>query len=61
MDAEIRALLQALPAKQDIETLIQRVEEAHRRDIQAVRMEISSLSDRVDAGETSITSLEARM
>lgn len=61
IDGELRALLQALSTKQDIETLMQRVEESHRRDIQAVRMEISSLTDRVDAGESSISSLEARM
>lgn len=52
---------QAFPTKQDIETLIQRVEEAHRRDIQEVRTEIRSLTDRVDTGETSISSLENRL
>lgn len=61
MDGELRALLQALPMKQDIESLIQRVEEAHHRDIQPVRTEIGALTDRVDAGESSISSLEVRM
>lgn len=33
MDPDIKALLQALPTRMDIETLILRLEETHRRDI----------------------------
>lgn len=58
IDRELRALLQALPMKQDIESLIQRVEEAHRRNIQEVRAANRSLSDRADTRETSIFSLK---
>lgn len=52
LPAPFPEFLQALPTKQDIEALILRVEETHRRDIQAVRAEVHSLSEQVDAGET---------
>lgn len=61
IDGELRALLQALPTKQDIEALILRVEESHRREIQEVRTEIHSLADRVDNGEASISTIAARL
>lgn len=61
MDPDIRALLQALPTKNDIEAMILRLEETHRRDIQEVRGEVSSLADRVASGETAVSSLEERI
>lgn len=61
MDPDIRALLQALPTKNDIEAMILRLEETHRRDIQEVRGEVSSLADRVSSGETAVSSLEERV
>lgn len=67
---DLRAILQALPtkadfealpSKTDIETLIQRVEEAHARDIQEIRKEMQTISERVDAGESSISALTQRV
>lgn len=67
---DLRAILQALPtkadfealpSKTDIETLIQRVEEAHARDIQEIREEMQTISERVDAGESSISALTQRV
>lgn len=61
MDQDIRTLLQALPTKTDIEAMILRLEETHRRDIQEVRGEVSSLSERVTLGEMAVSSLEDRV
>lgn len=67
---DMRALLQALPThsdivalptRTDIESLILRLEETHRRDIQEVRGEISNIVERVSTGETVVTSLEGRV
>lgn len=57
-EGDIWALLQALPTKQDIGNLIFRVEEAHRRDIQAIRAEVHLLTGRVNTGKKSISFLE---
>lgn len=57
----IRALLQALPTRMDIEALILRLEETHRRDIQEVRGEVSTLADRITSGEELVTTLERRV
>lgn len=53
--------MQALPTRSDIEALILRLEETHRRDIQEVRGEVSNLTERVVSGEESVSSLEARV
>lgn len=44
------ALLRALPTKADIESLINRLETQHRKDIQEVRGEQGSLNTRLTAG-----------
>lgn len=41
---DIRAILQSLPTKSDIEGLILRIEEAHSRDIQEVRADLHTLT-----------------
>lgn len=61
LDEELRSLLQALPTRADIEALTTCIEEAHSRDIQEVRVEIQSLTGRVEAGEASVSSLETRV
>lgn len=58
LDEDLRAMLQALPTRSDIEALILLIEEAHSRDIQEVKTELHSISDRVSTRETLITSLE---
>lgn len=60
-DEELRAILQALPTKADIETLIGRVEAAHRKELHAVKQEVHSLSDRLTAGETSMLVIDRRV
>lgn len=60
LDQDIRELLQALPTRTNIEALILRLEETHRRDIQEVGGEVSNLTDRVATGKVSINSLESR-
>lgn len=47
--------------KTDIEARILRIEEAHDRDMQEVRAEMHSISNRVDSGEASLSSLENRV
>lgn len=54
-------MLRALPTRWDIEALILRLEETHRQDIQAVRSEIHTLTERVSAGEESASSVEQRV
>lgn len=58
LDADFRAMLQALPMRSDIEALILRIEEAHRRDIQEVKTELHTITDRLSTRENLITSLE---
>lgn len=60
-DQDIRSLLQALPTRTDIEALILKLEETHRRDIQEVRGEVSTLAERVSTGEVSVSSLTDRV
>lgn len=57
----IRALLQALPTPADMEALIYRMGETHRRDLQSIRIDVQSLSDRICTGETTQTALEKRV
>lgn len=61
LDQDIRSLLQALPTRTDIEALILKLEETHRRDIQEVRGEVSTLAERVSTGETSVALLADRV
>lgn len=60
-DAELRALLRALPTKTDIETLIARLKELHRQDLQAVMSDVQCLSDRLSTRETTLATLEHHM
>lgn len=43
-DAELWALLKALPTKTDIESLIGRIEQQHRQEMREVKGEMKSLS-----------------
>lgn len=61
IDQDIRNLVQALPTRADIETLILRLEETHRRNMQEVRGEVSTLAVRVTTGEASVSALEGRV
>lgn len=61
LDQDIREMLQAFPTRTDIEALILRLKETHRRDIQEVRGEVSNLVDWVTMGEASVSSLEIRV
>lgn len=61
MPDDLRSILQSLPTKADIEGLILRIEEAHSRDIQEVRADLHTLTDRVDSGEATISSLTHRI
>lgn len=60
-DAELWALLKALPTKADIESLIGHIESQHRKEMKAVRGEIKSLTTRLSVGETSVAELERRV
>lgn len=60
-EQEMRALLQALPTRSYIETLILKLEETHCRDFHEVKAEVSTLADRVSSGEGSLTALEQRV
>lgn len=61
LDTDLRAMLQALPTRADIETLIQRIEEAHSRDIQEIRTDLHTVTDRVASRETVTAALESRV
>lgn len=61
VDAELWELLLALLTKTDIETLIGSLEESHCQELQAVRSDVQCLSDRLSAGETTLTTLEKCM
>lgn len=61
VDTELRALLQALPTKNDIAALIATVEAAHRKEMKAVRADVSALAVRIESGESSLSVLERRM
>lgn len=60
-DAELRALLQALPTRADIEAILNRLEESHKQEIAAVRHDVQTLSERMDSGETSVATIEQRL
>lgn len=60
-DPELMAILQALPTKTDIESLVGRVEAAHRKGIQAMKQEVQSLSTRLAAGESSLSLFDGRL
>lgn len=61
LDQDIRAKLQALPTKQDIEALILLLEETHHRDIQESGEDIQALSTMVASGEAAVSLLEQRV
>lgn len=48
---DIGALLRSLATKDDIRLIISNIEELHRRELQKVRGEISTINTRFDAGE----------
>lgn len=60
-DEELRALLRAIPTRADFESLASRLEASHRRDIAAVRTDITALSERMGAGEATVTELTQRL
>lgn len=61
MPDDLHTILQSLPTKSDIEGLILRIEGEHNRDIQEVRADLHTLTDRVDSGEATISSLTHRI
>lgn len=56
-DVKLRALLQALPTRSDIEAIVSRLEATHRKEIEVVRQEVQTLSDRMGSGESSVAAL----
>lgn len=58
MDSELRALLHALQTKADIETLICRLEEQHRKDFLGNKRDVQSLSTHLTTRETSLETLQ---
>lgn len=60
-DAELRSILMALPTKTDIAALIATVEATHRKEMQAVRAEVNTLTTRMEVGENSLAALERRV
>lgn len=60
-DAELKAILQALLTRADIEALVGKVEAAHKREIRAVKQDVQALSTRLSAGECSLVTLEQRV
>lgn len=61
VDAELQALLHALPTKVDIESLIGRLEKQHRKDLIEVKRDMQSLSTRLTSEESSLASLETHV
>lgn len=47
-----KTLIQALPMREDIETLINRVEDAHRREFQRIQTKVQVLTECLTADET---------
>lgn len=60
-DAELRALLQALPTRANMESLANRLETSHRQDIAAVRSDITMLTERMGAGVAKVSVQEWRL
>lgn len=58
---DLKTLIQALPTRADIETLIGKVEDAHRKELELVRGELQILVERVTDGESAYQSLEQRV
>lgn len=58
VDEALRALLQALPTKADIEAPILQFEDAHCREIQVVQTEVQLPTDRMAAEESATTDPE---
>lgn len=55
---DLRALIQALPTRADIEALIYKVEEAHHKELQQVQTVLQALTVRVTEGEAVPQNLE---
>lgn len=60
-DAELKAILQALPTRADIEALVGKVEAAHKREMKEIKQDMQSLSSRLTTGEFSLVTLEQRV
>lgn len=60
-DAELRALLQAFTTRSNIETLIGRLEATQRKELATVKKDVKALSNRLGAGEASVSALEQQV
>lgn len=60
-ELDLRALLQALPMRADMEAMVSHLEEVHCRDLKLVWTQVQQLSDRLTTDETSLASLEDRV
>lgn len=60
-DADLRTLLQAFLTRADLEAMVTRLEEVHRRDLKGVRAEVQHLTDRLKQDEASRAALEERI
>lgn len=58
---DLKALIQALPTRADIEAFITKVEEAHYKELQQVRVGLQVLTERVADGEATSQTLEQRV
>lgn len=54
-------LIETLPTKSGIESLILRLEDAHRQDLQAVKADVQSLFEHLTSGESSLNAPEQRV
>lgn len=60
-ELDLKALLQALPTRSEMEATVSRLEEVHRKDLQMVRTEVQVLVDRFTIEETAVAALEDRV
>lgn len=61
VDEDLRSLLRSLPSRSDLEVMMQRMEETHRRELREVKTEVQMLATRLTAGESSIATLGDRV
>lgn len=61
MEMDLRALMQALPTRADLEAMMARLEEVHRGDLKVVQTEVEQLTARLTTEESSLASLENRV
>lgn len=57
----LKAMLQALPTRADMESLVKRLEESHRKDLDIVRGEVQQLTDKLDTDELLLARLDERI